>query len=76
MSVPKNKLHELIDLIPADKSDEIVIYLENFVKHDKSEEKTDPVSFFGTLKDWDIDVEKESKRMRNEWNHREWKPAI
>jgi len=72
MSVPKEKLYELIKLIPDDDNEEVVAYLENYIEKKKNKEEFDPVNYFGVLKDWDIDVEEECKTMREEWDHREW----
>lgn len=35
MSVPKQKLHELIDQIPDSETDKVVIIIEDFVKNTK-----------------------------------------
>ena len=32
MSVPKEKLHELINLIPNEENEEVVAYLENYIE--------------------------------------------
>ncbi len=72
MSVPKEKLHELINLIPDDNNEEVVVYLESYIEKKKKKEEFDPVSYFGILKGWDIDVEEECKQMREEWEHRGW----
>ena len=35
MSVPKEKLYELIQLIPDDENEEVVAYLENYIEKKK-----------------------------------------
>jgi hypothetical protein len=71
MSVPKKRLYELIDQIPDENNQEVVEYLEQFVQK-KQEKFFDPEKYFGILKDWDINVEEECKKMRKEWDHRGW----
>lgn len=71
MSIPKKQLHDLVDLIAEEDRAEVVAYLEQYL-HYKTKEPFDPKRYFGILKDWDIDVEKECTRMREEWDHRGW----
>lgn len=71
MSLPKQKLHELIDLIPDEDSAEVVEYLQQYVNK-KKKGSFDPEKYFGILKDWDLNVEEECKKMREEWDHRGW----
>ncbi len=71
MSVPKEKLHELIELIPDEKSEEIVAYLEAHVQKKQKKQKINPSQYIGILADLDIDVEEECKKMRKEWEDRE-----
>lgn len=71
MSIPKQKLHQLIDLIPDENNEEVVEYLQKYIDQ-KHKEEFDPTKYFGILKNWDINVEEESKKMRAEWDHRGW----
>lgn len=66
MSVPKERLYELIKLIPDDDNEEVVTYLENYIE--KKKNKVKPSDFFGIWKDADIDVEKVCKELRDEWD--------
>jgi hypothetical protein len=68
MSVPKEKLHELIELIPDEDNEEVVLYLEDYIqKKQKKEEEFDPEEFRGALKHLNINVEEESRKLRNQW---------
>ncbi len=71
MSVPKDKLHQLIELIPDENSEEIVEYLENYIQKKQKKDEFDPSSYIGILADLAIDVEEECKKMRDEWEERE-----
>ena len=71
MSVPKEKLHQLIELIPDENSEEIVEYLENYIQKKQKKEEFDPAAYIGILSDLDIDVEEECKKMREEWDNRD-----
>lgn len=72
MSLPKQKLHELIDLIPEEKTGEIINLLQHYIEADQVKTPKNAASFRGVLKDWDINVEEECKQMREEWDHRGW----
>lgn len=71
MNIPKKKLHQLIDLIPDEDNEEIIEYLQKHIDK-KKKEVFDPGKYFGVLKDWDVNVEEECKKMREEWDHRGW----
>ena len=72
MSIPKEKLHQLVELIPEENSEEVVAYLEDFIQKKQKKEEFDPVKYIGILADLDIDVEEECKKMREEWDGRGW----
>lgn len=76
MSVPKEKLYQLIELLPEDDNQEVVEYLENYIQKKQKKQEVDPVQYFGVLKDWNIDVEEECKKMREEWDGRGWDSTI
>ncbi|OGI02209.1 MAG: hypothetical protein A2Y25_04665 [Candidatus Melainabacteria bacterium GWF2_37_15] len=71
MSVPKEKLHKLVDLIPEEDNEEVVTYLENYINKKQKKNEFDPTQYIGILADLDIDVEEECKKMRDEWEERE-----
>jgi hypothetical protein len=66
MSVPKNKLHELINELEEEQTSKVFDFLESLKK--KQEQKNKPSDFFGIWKDADIDVEKVCKELGNEWD--------
>ena len=71
MSIPKQRLYELIDLIPDENNEEVIEYLQKYIEKNKKKQ-FDPQKYFGILKDWDINVEDECRKLREEWDHRGW----
>lgn len=72
MSVPKEKLHQLVELISDENSDEIVAYLEEYIQKKLRKEEFDPTQYIGILDDIDFDIEEECTKMREEWDGRGW----
>lgn len=66
MSVPKEKLHELIDKLSDNETPKVLDFLENLKK--KQGEKTKPSDFRGVWKNKNLDVEKICKELRDEWD--------
>jgi len=70
MSLPKDKLNEIIKEIqklPDSDTEQVVIILEDFIRSKKQPKRTKPSDFFGIWADQDIDVEKVSRELRDEW---------
>jgi hypothetical protein len=75
MSIPKQKLHELIDLLPEDKTGEIINIIEKYIdKPSLAQQDNDwnPDEFLGILDNLNINVDEECRKMREEWDHRGW----
>ncbi|MFH0702166.1 MAG: hypothetical protein V2B14_01325 [bacterium] len=71
MSLPKDKIEKINELIQSldDKdADQVVVFLEEYIKTKKQSKRTKPSDFFGIWADKNIDVEKVSKELREEWN--------
>lgn len=71
MSFPLDKVNQFIaELQQLDEKDveQVVIILEDYIKLKKEGIKSKPSDFIGFLKDKTIDVEKECKKLRQEWN--------
>jgi len=66
MSIPKDKLHELINELEDSQTSKVYDFLENLKKKQDKEKK--PSDFFGIWKDADIDAEKVCKELREEWD--------
>ena len=66
MSVPKERLYELINRLEENETSKVIDFIENL--HKKQNNKIDPSDFFGIWKDADIDVEKVCKELRDEWD--------
>lgn len=75
MSIPKERLHELVELIPDEKSSEVLLLLETYLEKQKTSKNFDPSKYRGMLKHLNIDIEEECKKMRDEWV-REWEQNI
>ena len=62
MSVPKDKLHELINELEDSETSKVYDFLEGLKK--KQERQSKPSDFFGIWKDANIDVKKVCKELR------------
>lgn len=70
MSLPKNKLDELINELnnlPENEAEQAVIVLQDFIKNKKKPKTAQAADFFGFMKNKDFDVDEESKKLRDEW---------
>ena len=66
MSVPKDKLHELINELEDNQTSKVYDFLESLKQ--KQERQNKPSDFFGIWKDANINVEKVCKELRDEWD--------
>ncbi len=66
MSVPKDKLHELVNELEESQTSKVYDFLESLKKKQNKEKKAS--DYFGVWKDADIDVEKVCKELRDEWD--------
>lgn len=67
MSVSKKEIYELIERLPDDQTETVLLYLKQLVNKPKSE-KINPDEFWGIIKDTGIDVEEECRKLRSEWD--------
>lgn len=70
MSLPKNKLDEIINELnelPENEAEQAVIILQDFIRSKRKNKKNKASSFFGFMKNKDFDVDEESKKLRDEW---------
>ena len=74
MSIPRKKLHELIDLLPEDKTGEVINLLQNYVVQEDQSNRPDwdPEEFLGILDNLNINVKEECQKMREDWDNRGW----
>lgn len=66
MSIPKEKLYELINQLEDTETSKVIDFIENLHKKQKAFVK--PSDFFGIWKDADINVEEICKELRDEWD--------
>jgi hypothetical protein len=73
MSMPKDKLHQLIEDLDDKDAENLIDITEALIIKRKTLTNTtqtqefDPEEFRGILKHLNIDVEKESRELRNQW---------
>ena len=71
MSLPNNKLNEIINDLNSLNSDEleqVVVLIKDFKAKKTSSKKTKPSDFRGIWSNTDINVEEECRKMRDEWD--------
>lgn len=64
MSIPKDKLHELVNELDDNEAEKVLNFVESLKK---KQSKTKTAQFIGMYKDLDFDVDKESEKLREEW---------
>lgn len=67
MSVSKKEIYELIEQLPDDQTESVILYLKELFKQKKKKD-FDPEKYWGILKDTDINVEEECRKLRSEWD--------
>ena len=71
MSLPKDKLHELIERLNDKDAENLIDITEALIiKREKEAQKGqefDPEEYRGVLNHLNIDVERESKKLREQW---------
>lgn len=71
MSLPIEKLNKLIsELQQLDQKDaeQAVVMLEDYITSKKRQNQTKPSDYFGFLKNRNINIEEESRKLREEWD--------
>ena len=72
MSIPKKRLHELINELNDQDAKNLVDITEALIlkrnKETSEVQEFDPEKFRGILKPLNIDVEKECRKLREQWN--------
>lgn len=66
MSVPKEKLNELLNQLDENDVNKVIDFAESLKKH--KEKRLKPSDFRGIWKGKNLDVEKISKELRDEWD--------
>lgn len=67
MSISKKELHELIDQLPDNKTESVILFLKQLVLKPEKE-KINPDEYWGIIKDTGINVEEECRKLREEWD--------
>lgn len=61
MSIPKDKLHELVNELDDNEAEKVLDFVESLKK---KQGKVKTAQFIGMYKDLDFDVDKESEKLR------------
>lgn len=67
MSVARKELLDLIGQIPENQVASVVLYLKDTILKPVKKE-FDPEKYWGILKDTDINIDEECKKLRDEWD--------
>lgn len=68
MSLPKEKLVELVRNLNESDVEKVLNFVEHITnKQTQPDKKLDISQFIGIYKDLDIDVDEEAKKLRDEW---------
>ena len=71
MSLPKEKLDEIIqelNTLNPQELEQVVVLIKDFKSKTPKQECNKPSDYFGAWAHLDFDVEKESRKLREEWN--------
>lgn len=66
MSVPKDRLFEIINNLEDNQTSKVIDFIESLNKKHNAEKK--PSDFFGIWKNLNVDVEKICDELRGEWD--------